>query len=207
MSARVYRPYSTLPNEITRWCPSVEVQDSFSAVVEYPTARCAKFAVGVLRERVQANRYRYLFENSLENFLENSPDWKLSGHAIQWLKITLNENSQWKLPRLKLTQTKLPTPNPLCRKLPRLKTPRTSRPFRPVFVLTFNLGLFYWNQAHMKNCKDKKFQFWILNKNSNQPITNRLRTVRANQILAMNRLKSILEFHPFLTLHPINNRK
>ena len=62
MSARVYRPYSTLPNEITRWCPSVEVQDSFSAVVEYPTARCAKFAVGVLRERVQANRYRYLFE-------------------------------------------------------------------------------------------------------------------------------------------------
>ena len=78
VSARVYRPYSTLPNEITRWCPSVEVQDSFSAVVEYPTARCAKFAVGVLRERVQANRYRYLFENSpensLENFLENSPD-------------------------------------------------------------------------------------------------------------------------------------
>lgn len=62
VSARVYRPYSTLPNEITRWCPSVEVQDSFSAVVEYPTARCAKFAVGVLRERVQANRYRYLFE-------------------------------------------------------------------------------------------------------------------------------------------------
>jgi hypothetical protein len=61
VSARVYRPYSTLPNEITRWCPSVEVQDSFSAVVEYPTARCAKFAVGVLRERVQANRYRYLF--------------------------------------------------------------------------------------------------------------------------------------------------
>lgn len=58
VSARVYRPYSTLPNEITRWCPSVEVQDSFSAVVEYPTARCAKFAVGVLRERVQANRYR-----------------------------------------------------------------------------------------------------------------------------------------------------
>ena len=78
VSARVYRPYSTLPNEITRWCPSVEVQDSFSAVVEYPTARCAKFAVGVLRERVQANRYRYLFENSpensLENSLENSPD-------------------------------------------------------------------------------------------------------------------------------------
>ena len=62
MSARVYRPYSTLPNEITRWCPSVEVQDSFSAVVEYPTARCAKFAVGVLRERVQANRYRYLYK-------------------------------------------------------------------------------------------------------------------------------------------------
>lgn len=58
VSARVYRPYSTLPNEITRWCPSVEVQDSFSAVVEYPTARCAKFAVGVLRERVQSNRYR-----------------------------------------------------------------------------------------------------------------------------------------------------
>ena len=64
VSARVYRPYSTLPNEITRWCPSVEVQDSFSAVVEYPTARCAKFAVGVLRERVQANRYRYLFGQS-----------------------------------------------------------------------------------------------------------------------------------------------
>jgi hypothetical protein len=58
VSARVYRPYSTLPNEITRWCPSVEVQDSFAAVVEYPTARCAKFAVGVLRERVQANKYR-----------------------------------------------------------------------------------------------------------------------------------------------------
>ena len=60
VSARVYRPYSTLPNEITRWCPSVEVQDSFSAVVEYPTARCAKFAVGVLRERVQSNRYRFV---------------------------------------------------------------------------------------------------------------------------------------------------
>merc|ERR1711962_841914 len=58
VSARVYRPYSTLPNEITRWCPSVEVQDSFSAVVEYPTARCAKFAVGVLRERVSSNKYR-----------------------------------------------------------------------------------------------------------------------------------------------------
>jgi len=88
VSARVYRPYSTLPNEITRWCPSVEVQDSFSAVVEYPTARCAKFAVGVLRERVQANRYRYLFKNSLENSLENFPDRKLPRLAIHQLKIT-----------------------------------------------------------------------------------------------------------------------
>ena len=68
-----------------------------------------------------------------------------------------------------------------------------------------NLGLFYWNQAHMKNCKDKKSQFWILNKNSNQPIRrNILPTVRANQILATSHLKSILEFHPFLILHPIN---
>ena len=157
VSARVYRPYSTLPNEITRWCPSVEVQDSFSAVVEYPTARCAKFAVGVLRERVQANRYRYLFE-----YVQKAVRQSVAIH-------------------------------------------RTGYPHDPGHMIIHNLGLFYWNQAHMKNCKDKKFQFWILNKNSNQPIRRNMSTVRANQILATNHLKSILEFHPFLILHPINS--
>ena len=58
VSARVYRPFLTLPPEITRWVPSVEVQGAFCAIIEYPTARCAKFAVGVLRERVTTNKYR-----------------------------------------------------------------------------------------------------------------------------------------------------
>lgn len=58
VSARVYRPYLTLPPEITRWVPSIELQGVYCAIVEYPTARCAKFAVGVLRERVQSNKYR-----------------------------------------------------------------------------------------------------------------------------------------------------
>lgn len=58
VSARVYRPFNTLPPEITRWVPSIELQGVYCAIVEYPTARCAKFAVGVLRERVQSNNYR-----------------------------------------------------------------------------------------------------------------------------------------------------
>jgi len=58
VSARVYRPFGTLPQEITRWVPSIELQGAYCAVVEYPTARCAKFAVGVLRERVTTNKYR-----------------------------------------------------------------------------------------------------------------------------------------------------
>lgn len=58
VSARVYRPFGTLPAEITRWVPSIEVQGAYCAVIEYPTARCAKFAVGVLRERVSSNKYR-----------------------------------------------------------------------------------------------------------------------------------------------------
>lgn len=58
VSARVYRPQGTLPSEITRWVPSAEVQGAYCAVIEYPTARCAKFAVGVLRERVTSNKYR-----------------------------------------------------------------------------------------------------------------------------------------------------
>lgn len=109
VSARVYRPYSTLPNEITRWCPSVEVQDSFSAVVEYPTARCAKFAVGVLRERVQANRYRYLCENSPENSLEkpleNSPGFSFLDFifrpriSLNW--VVLNQKFWFKTPHFK----------------------------------------------------------------------------------------------------------
>lgn len=58
VSARVYRPFLTLPTEITRWVPSIELQGAYCAVIEYPTARCAKFAVGVLRERVTTNKYR-----------------------------------------------------------------------------------------------------------------------------------------------------
>lgn len=58
VSARVYRPFLTLPPEITRWVPSIELQGAYCAVIEYPTARCAKFAVGVLRERVTTNKYR-----------------------------------------------------------------------------------------------------------------------------------------------------
>jgi len=58
VSARVYRPFLTLPPEITRWVPSIELQGAYSAIIEYPTARCAKFAVGVLRERVTTNKYR-----------------------------------------------------------------------------------------------------------------------------------------------------
>lgn len=58
VSARVLPPFQTLPNDITRWVPSVELQGTYCAIVEYPTARCAKFAVGVLRERVVSNKYR-----------------------------------------------------------------------------------------------------------------------------------------------------
>jgi len=60
VSARVYRPFLTLPPEITRWVPSIELQGAYCAVIEYPTARCAKFAVGVLRERVTTNKYRFV---------------------------------------------------------------------------------------------------------------------------------------------------
>lgn len=60
VSARVYRPFLTLPTEITRWVPSIELQGAYCAVIEYPTARCAKFAVGVLRERVTTNKYRFV---------------------------------------------------------------------------------------------------------------------------------------------------
>jgi len=58
VSARVLPPFQTLPNDITKWVPSVELQGTYCAIVEYPTARCAKFAVGVLRERVVSNKYR-----------------------------------------------------------------------------------------------------------------------------------------------------
>lgn len=68
VSARVYRPFLTLPPEITRWVPSVEVQGAFCAIIEYPTARCAKFAVGVLRERVTTNKYRLFRKNKITNF-------------------------------------------------------------------------------------------------------------------------------------------
>ena len=49
----------TIPENVMKWCQKDNLEPSHSAIVEFQTARTAKFVVGVLRKRLSQLNFRY----------------------------------------------------------------------------------------------------------------------------------------------------
>lgn len=55
---QIIGPKDTIPDGIKKWCNDTDLEQSNSAVVEFLTARTAKFVVGVLRKRLAQLNFR-----------------------------------------------------------------------------------------------------------------------------------------------------
>jgi hypothetical protein len=56
-------PNDPIPEAVQKWCMDTELEPSQSAVVEFLTARTAKFVVGVLRKRLAQLNFRLVIKN------------------------------------------------------------------------------------------------------------------------------------------------
>jgi hypothetical protein len=55
---QVIGPNDVVPEGVKKWCQNSDLEPSHSAVVEFLTARTAKFVVGVLRKRLAQLNFR-----------------------------------------------------------------------------------------------------------------------------------------------------
>ena len=52
-------PNDDIPEAVMKWCKEKDVPSGHSAIVEFLTARTAKFVVGVLRKRLAQLNFRW----------------------------------------------------------------------------------------------------------------------------------------------------
>ena len=57
---QVIGPNDVVPEGVKKWCQNSDLEPSHSAVVEFLTARTAKFVVGVLRKRLAQLNFRFV---------------------------------------------------------------------------------------------------------------------------------------------------
>ena len=53
-------PNDDIPEAVMKWCKEKDVPSGHSAIVEFLTARTAKFVVGVLRKRLAQLNFRFV---------------------------------------------------------------------------------------------------------------------------------------------------
>ena len=57
---QVLSPNDDIPEAVMKWCKETDVPPGHSAIVEFLTARTAKFVVGVLRKRLAQLNFRFV---------------------------------------------------------------------------------------------------------------------------------------------------